>query len=145
MYIQYTGFKAVVNSRIYNFQVLDATREPREFTVRIHSDTNLWAKLKLQDGPGICFERLERELGRETTACCAELNLRISEQDIREYLARHYPPEKTFGHKDLTENSAATLAAPAIPPSPVAVRGFMEPESELRKEVVAAIDSFSHK
>ena len=101
MYIQYTGFKVAMNSRIYNFQVLDATREPREFTVRIHSDTNLWAALKLQDGPGICFERLEQELGRETPACCAELNLRISEQDIREYLARHYPPVKAFGHKDL--------------------------------------------
>lgn len=102
MYIQYTGFKVALNSRIYNFQVLDATREPREFNVRIHSDTNLWAALKLQDGPGICFERLEQELGRETPTCCAELNLRISEQDIREYMAHHYPPPKTFGHKDLS-------------------------------------------
>ena len=123
MYIQYTGFKVAMNSRIYNFQVLDAAREPREFTVRIHSDTNHWAALKLQDGPGICFERLEQELGRETPAACAELNLRISEQDIREYLARHYPPVKTFGHKDVPELSAAPFNAPTIVPSAVAGRG----------------------
>ena len=114
MYIQYSGFKVALNSRIYNFQVLDASREPREFTVRIHSDTNLWAGLKLQDGPGICFERMEQELSRETPAARAELNLRISEQDIREYLVRHYPPVKTFGHKDLPELSAAPFNAPTI-------------------------------
>jgi len=127
MYIQFTGFQAVMNSRIYSFQVLDPTREPREFTVSIHSDTNLWAKLKLQDGPGICFERLEQELGRETADCCAELNLRISEEDIRAYLAHHYPPEKTHGHKDLPELSTEHLTAPVIAPAPVAVpalRGY---------------------
>jgi len=114
MYIQYTGFKVAMNSRIYSFHVLDATREPREFTVRIHSDTNLWAALKLQDGPGICFERLEQELSRETPASCAELNLRISEQDTREYLARHYPSVKAFRRKDLPELSAEPLNTPTI-------------------------------
>jgi ActR/RegA family two-component response regulator len=139
MYIQYTGFKVAMNSRIYNFQVLDASRDPREFTVRIQSDTNHWASLKLQDGPGICFERLEQELGRETPAACAELNLRISEQDIREYQARHYPPVKTFGHKDLPELSAVPLNAPAIVPTEVAGRGLPEPRREPPKEVVAAV------
>jgi hypothetical protein len=137
MYIQYTGFKVAVNSRIYNFQVLDASREPREFTVRIHSDTNLWVALKLQDGPGICFERLERELGRETPACCAELNLRISEQDIREFLARHYPPVKAFGHKEFPGLSAESFNAPTIAPPASARQGFLEPGT--LKEVVAAV------
>jgi hypothetical protein len=95
MYIQYTGFKVAMNSRIYNFQVIDAARDQRTFTVSIRSDTNHWAALKLQDGPSICFDLLEQSLGRETPACGAELDLRISEQDIREYLARHYPPAKT--------------------------------------------------
>jgi hypothetical protein len=127
MYIQYTGFKAVINSRVYSFQVRDPAGKPRECTVSIHSDTNLWAKLKLQDGPGICFEHLEQELGRETAAGCAELNLRISEEDIRAYLAHHYPPEKTHGHKDLLEVPTEPLTAPAIAPAPVAVpalRGY---------------------
>ena len=139
MYIQYTGFTAAINSRIYTFHVLDAAREPREFMVRIHSDTNLWATLKLQDGPGICFERLEQELGRETPVARAELNLRISEQDIREYLARHYPPVKAFGHKDWPEPSAAPLHVPTIAPSAVAGPGLAEPVRGPQKEVVAAI------
>ncbi len=139
MYIQYTGFKVAVNSRIYSFKVLDATKEPREFTVRIHSDTNLWNTLKLQDGPGICFERLERELGRETPAACAELNLRISEQDIHEFQARHYPPVKEFGRKDLPGFPAPPFSAPTIAPSPVAGRGLPESGTDPRKDVVAAI------
>jgi len=139
MYIQYTGFQVATNSRIYNFQVLDASREPREFNVRIHSDTNLWASLKLQDGPGICFERLEQELGRETPASHAELDLRISEKDIREYLGRHYPPVKAFGHKDLPESSAEPLNVPTMGPPAMARRGLTESGSSPRKEGVTAI------
>jgi hypothetical protein len=133
MYIQYTGFKAVVNSRIYGFQVLDGAREPREFTVRIHSDTNLWATLKLQDGPGICFERLEKELDRETPASCAELNLRISEQDIRDFLVRHYPPVKTFGHRAMPEPAAEDLHAPGTAHQTAAGRGLPEPAGNPQK------------
>ncbi|MGA2985398.1 MAG: response regulator [Terriglobia bacterium] len=139
MYIQYTGFNVAINSRIYTFHVLDPTREPREFTVRIHSDTNLWGALKLQDGPGICFERLEQELSRETAASCAQLDLHISQQDIREYLARHYPPVKTFGHKDPLEVSAAPFIAPAIRYPAMAGRPPTASRSDPRKEVVAAI------
>jgi ActR/RegA family two-component response regulator len=139
MYIQYTGFNVVVNSRTYNFQVLDATRMPREFTVKIQSDTNLWAALKLQDGPGICFERLEKELGRETPASCAELNLRISEQDIREYMARHYPPVKAFGQRNLAEVSEEPLEMPTMAPSTMSGRGFPASASGPVKEEVTAL------
>jgi len=127
MYIQYTGFTVAMNSRVYTFQVLDAAREGRAFTVRIHSDTNLWATLKLQDGPGICFERLEQELGRESPAARTELNLLINEKDIREYLARHYPPVKAFGHKGWPEPSATPLHAPTMAPSVATGPGLPEP------------------
>jgi ActR/RegA family two-component response regulator len=139
MYIQYTGFKVAINSRTYSFQVLDATRAPREFTVKIHSDTNHWTGLKIQDGPGICFERLEQELGRETPASCAELNLRISEPDIREYLTRHYPPVKVFGHKGLPEPSAEPFIAPTIAPAAVAGWAIPKPAGDDQKEEVTAV------
>jgi ActR/RegA family two-component response regulator len=114
VYIQYTGFKVATNSRIYNFRVLDPTREQRAFTVKIQSDTNHWASLKLQDGPGICFERVEQELGRETPASDAELNLHISDLDIRDYMKRHYPPVKTFVPKNLPDPSAEHLTPPSL-------------------------------
>ncbi len=78
---------------------MDAPRKAPEFTVQIESQTSRWASLKLQDGPGICFERLRLELERETPELCAEPPLRIGEQDVQEYLARQHPQKKAFRHK----------------------------------------------
>src|SRR5208283_4677673 len=80
MIIQFAGYDIEANSRIYNFDVMDPPREAREFTVEIESKTSRWGSLKLQDGPGICFERLRRELERETFELCATSRLRISER-----------------------------------------------------------------
>lgn len=133
MYIQYGGFTVSQNARIYNFQVLDLNRAPRAFTVKIQSDANHWAALKLQDGPGICFERLDQELGRETPAAAADLNLHISEQDIRKYLARHYPPAKVAG-KELLGPSAGALSPPVLAPLSAADQTLAKPESDAWKE-----------
>jgi hypothetical protein len=130
MYIQYTGFEVSRNSRIYNFRVLGLNREPRAFTVDIQSDTNHWATLKLQDGPGICFERLEQELGRETPASCAELNLHISAQDICKYLARHYPAVKAIAGKDTLGLPAGPLHPPGLAASSVPDRGLASHRSQ---------------
>ena len=97
MFIQFAGYEIEVNSRIYNFDVIDPPRETREFTVKIESTTSRWGSLKLQDGPGICFDRLRSELERETPELCAEPHLRIGEQDVQEYLARQHPQKKPSG------------------------------------------------
>jgi hypothetical protein len=98
MFIQFAGYDIEANSRIYNFDVMDPPREAREFTVEIESKTSRWGSLKLQDGPGICFERLRRELERETPGLYADSHLRIGERDVQEYLARQHPKKKAFGH-----------------------------------------------
>jgi hypothetical protein len=91
MYIQYVGFNLEADSRMYRFHVID-TSEAREFTVQVQAEAfRRPACLKLQDGPGICFTHLERELQRETHESRTEPNLSIAERDIQEYLARHYP------------------------------------------------------
>ena len=90
MYIQYVGFNVAARSRTYNFDVLD-NKEAREFTVQVQSGAFRPAGLKLQDGPGICFARLQHELEGETPASRAEPHLGIREQDITEYVGRHYP------------------------------------------------------
>jgi len=94
MFIQFAGHDIGVNSRIYNFDVMDPPREAREFTVEIESKTSRWGSLKLQDGPSICFERLRRELERETPELHAEAHLQIGEQDVKEYLARQHPKKR---------------------------------------------------
>jgi SPX domain protein involved in polyphosphate accumulation len=91
MYIQYIGFNVAASSRIYNFDVIDKAEEAREFTVKVQSEAFRSAHLKFQDGPDICFERLEQELERETQESRAEAHLSIGERDIQEYLEGHYP------------------------------------------------------
>jgi|GEM_PF-537242 len=91
MYIQYVGFDVAVSSRIYNFHVIDTLEKAREFTVNIQSDAFRTARLKLQDGPDICFARLKQELQGETAAAPAGNSLNIGERDIREYWERHHP------------------------------------------------------
>jgi len=104
MYIQYVGFDVAVSSRIYSFHVIDAPKEAREFTVKVHSEAFRPACLKLQDGPGICFARLQQELQGETHESPVEAHLSVRERDVQEYLERHYP-RKPLGKKK--ENSIA--------------------------------------
>jgi hypothetical protein len=101
MYIQYVGFNLAVDSRIYNFHVIDTPKEPREFTVQVLSDAFRSASLKLQDGPGICFARLKQALEGETHEAPAKAHLSIGDREIREYSEQHYP------HKLLVKKAAS--------------------------------------
>ncbi len=105
MYIQYVGFNVVASSRIYTFRVIDVPKETREFSVKIQSETVRWISLKFQDGPGICFARLQRELEAETNGTPAGQHLRIRDQDIREYLGRLSPRKRGQG-RELSRNRA---------------------------------------
>src|SRR5260370_38208991 len=93
MYIQYVGFNVAATSRVYNFDVIN-TKEAREFTVEVQSETFRPARLKLQDGPDICFARLKQELQGETQESRIEAHLSIGERDIQEYLEQHDPPRR---------------------------------------------------
>jgi hypothetical protein len=99
MLIQYVGFNVAASSRIYNFDVI-GTGETREFTVKVQSDAFRPARLKLQDGPGLCFARLQQELQGETQESRAEAHLRIGERDIQEYMERHYPRKPSSSLRD---------------------------------------------
>ena len=91
MYIQYVGFDVADSSRTYNFHVVDTPHEDREFTVKVESGAFRTARLKLQDGPAICFARLKQELQGETPESRAGNNLSIEDHDIREYWERQHP------------------------------------------------------
>jgi hypothetical protein len=88
MHIQYVGFNVASSSRVYDFDVID-TAEVRKFTVKVQSDAFRPARLKLQDGPGICFALLKQELEGETPEARVGADLSIGEQDIQEYLGRN--------------------------------------------------------
>ncbi len=88
--IQFEGCTVAAASRTYNFQVVDAPGQSRYFSVQVASELFRAALLKFQDGPPISFERLQREIDRETAESHAEAHLNIGETDIQEYLNRHY-------------------------------------------------------
>jgi hypothetical protein len=59
--VQYLGFQAKQLVREYAFQVREAGAE-REFTVNIANEAFLSHRVKYQDAPAICSQRLQAEL-----------------------------------------------------------------------------------
>jgi hypothetical protein len=90
MYIQYVGFNEAASSRTYNFDVI-GIGETREFRVKVQAEMFRPARLKVQDGPSICFERLRQELQSETLELRAQANLNVADGDIQKYLERQSP------------------------------------------------------
>jgi hypothetical protein len=93
MYIQYVGFETGFDNRVYGFHVINAPETTREFTVTVQSQAFRPGGLKLQDGPGICFARLDQALQRDTPESPAECHMMIGEGDIKDYLGKHNPPK----------------------------------------------------
>lgn len=90
--------------------MIDAPQEAREFTVKVESEAFRPTHLKLQDGPGICFSRLEQALRGETLEARAEAHLNIGERDIQEYLERRYP------RKPLTKKKEDSTVSSTVGP-----------------------------
>lgn len=112
MHIQYVGVDKSAASYIYSFRVINPPQETREFTVKVRSEEFCPGRLGFQDGPGISSARLQRELKGETQESCAEAELCVEEQDIREYRAQHYPPPKP----PATPDRAPGIAQESPPP-----------------------------
>lgn len=94
MFIQYAGFVVGGGSRFYNFDVVATAEQPREFTVELQSDAFRSSSLKFQDGPDICFKRVERELAKETHESRAQSHLEVGQQEIQDYVDRNYPRKR---------------------------------------------------
>jgi len=93
--IQYEGLVVAQASRDYNFLVIDTLRESRQFTVKVPLDLFRSTSLLYQDGPSLCFEILQKELDSETQESLAKSHLNIGEQDLREYMERHYQRKRS--------------------------------------------------
>jgi len=98
VYIQYVGFEVAASSRVYAFHVINAPDAARDFTVTVQSQAFRPDGLKLQDGPDICFARLDQELRCHTQESPADCHLTIGERDIKAYLEQHHP-QNSHGRK----------------------------------------------
>ena len=61
-------------------------KEAREFSVKVQSDAFRPSRLRVQDGPSICFERLKQELEAETEESRTGARLSIGEREIEDDL-----------------------------------------------------------
>jgi len=107
MYIQYVGFDSSDGFRVYAFHVIDATEEARDFTVRVQSAAFRPGGLKFQDGPDICFARLEQELQKRMPVVGAEAHLSIGEPEVQEYV-KHHDPQRLKRKKTEERDMQAT-------------------------------------
>jgi len=110
MYIQYVGFDSATGSRTYTFHVIDAPNEVRDFTVRVEAEAFRPDSLGLQDGPCICYARLVKELGAQTSESRVAASLSIGEGDIKDYLQEHNPK------KPPAKKKVASVVPPADRP-----------------------------
>jgi len=59
--VQYLGFETKLLTREYTFQVREAGGD-RKFTLNIENQAFLSRRVRYQDAPGICAQRLQAEL-----------------------------------------------------------------------------------
>ncbi len=89
--VQYIGFKANEQDRDYNFIVHRALNETSEFTITIGNEAFSSGGVRFQDAPGICSQRLHRELA--TFANNPPLTkYRISKIDLDDFITAHPQP-----------------------------------------------------
>ncbi len=82
--VQYTGFKAQVRAREYNFTVRETTTEQRDFTLSISNEAFTSHRARYQDAPDICSIRLRRELAASSNHPVV-MKFSVDDAELTEY------------------------------------------------------------
>lgn len=100
--VEYVGFRTTSDCREYLLRSREGA-DRREYTVGIAHEAFASGRAKYQDGPAICYAKLERELqGPELTHAS---HFEVSEADLVEFQKAHASPQKR-------RHKATTPAAP---------------------------------
>jgi hypothetical protein len=92
--IQYTGFELRPRGRDYSYRVVGPKSEAREFTLTISNQAFEDRRVFYQDGAGICYQKLQRELSAETSESPLTRHFTISDQELASYAEQHRPARK---------------------------------------------------
>lgn len=87
--VEYVGFTASGAARKYQLRVRQAG-DFHDFTLAIPNEAFLARRVRYQDGPEICFLKLQREV----VACAGGLpapHLDVTDADLEEYRVAHTP------------------------------------------------------
>ncbi len=88
-HVEYLGFGTTAAAREYRLRVRQGT-EAHDFTLTIANDAFLRHRLRYQDGPGICFVKLQKELAGCADGLPAAI-LRVTDAELEEYRSAHAP------------------------------------------------------
>ena len=91
--VQYVGFAVRGSAREYALRVWQGDAGPYDFTLAIPNQAFLSRRVRYQDGPEVCFLKLQREL----VACTIALppsHLGVTDSDLEEYRIAHTPKPK---------------------------------------------------
>ena len=111
--VEYVGFRTSPKRREYLLRSHFGT-EVHEYTVGIALTAFAAGRVRLQDGPEICYLRLLRELESPSPSSGADLT--ITDAELADYVTAHTTPARGRGGF-----SAAAATAPVrTPPPPVA-------------------------
>ncbi len=94
MMIQYIGFQSKPRGRDYNYRVVGAKNETREFTLTISNQSFADRLVPYQDAADLCYQKLRRELAAETAENPLQRHFTVSNQDLDEYRERYRPTRK---------------------------------------------------
>ena len=105
--VEYVGFRTTSDHREYVLRSRDGAGR-REYTVGIAHEQFASGRARYQDGPAICYAKLERELqGPEPSQAS---HFEVSEADLVEFQKAHASPQKRR-HK-ATAQAAPEAAGP---------------------------------
>jgi hypothetical protein len=97
MNIQYLGFEQNLQCRTYSFRVIETLKQDREFHLSVDNQALSASRFKFQDIPDLCFSKLKRDLAVETQEQVVPLRIRVSEEELKQYIADHYPSKQKRG------------------------------------------------
>ncbi len=86
--IEYVGFTVSGAMRDYTLTVSQPSGESHAFTLAIPNEAFLGRRARYQDGPDICFLKLQRELIAHGDALPA-LYLEVTDAELEEYRTAH--------------------------------------------------------
>lgn len=90
--IEYVGFKSQEKIRVYTLRIRRVACEPQDVTLTIPNEAFLARRVRYQDGPEICFLKLQRELAAAAEA--VPVDVQVTENDLAEYKAAHTPAKR---------------------------------------------------
>ncbi len=90
-HVEYVGFTTTAAAREYSLRVRHPAGEITAFTLIIHNEAFVSRRARYQDGPDICFLKLQRELFLASGQGLPEARLDVTDADLEEYRVAHAP------------------------------------------------------